>query len=88
MKKAMITISYDEEKLSAVKLYLEQKGMQVEDELTKALETLYTKNVPAGVREFFELRFGAASLPQKAKKQKLTLSSAVEIDSQEVKANE
>ena len=37
MKKVTISISYDEEKLSALKLYLDQKQMQVEDELTKAL---------------------------------------------------
>lgn len=31
MKKVTISISYDEEKLSALKLYLDQKQMQVED---------------------------------------------------------
>ena len=41
MKKVTISISYDEEKLSALKLYLDQKQMQVEDELTKALDALY-----------------------------------------------
>ena len=49
---------YDEEKLSALKLYLDQKQMQVEDELTKALDALYCKNVPAGVRDYFNLRSG------------------------------
>ena len=52
MKKISVSVSYDEEKLSTLRLYLEQKGMQVEDELTKSLDTLYAKNVPAGVREF------------------------------------
>ena len=46
------------EKLSALKLYLDQKQMQVEDELTKALDALYCKNVPAGVRDYFNLRSG------------------------------
>lgn len=55
MKKVTISISYDEEKLSALKLYLDQKQMQVEDELTKALDALYCKNVPAGVRDYFNL---------------------------------
>lgn len=58
MKKVTISISYDEEKLSALKLYLDQKQMQVEDELTKALDALYCKNVPAGVRDYFNLRSG------------------------------
>ena len=72
MKKATLTISYDEEKMTALKLYLEHKGTAVEDELTKALETLYTKSVPAGVREFLALRSGEAAEPSapKARKQK------------------
>lgn len=58
MKKISVSIAYDEEKLSTLKLYLEQKGMQVEDELTKSLDILYAKNVPAGVREFLNMRSG------------------------------
>lgn len=58
MKKAIITINFDEEKTVALKLYLEQKGTSVEKELTKSLETLFTKSVPAGVREFIALRSG------------------------------
>lgn len=58
MKKTTITISFDEEKTAALKLYLKQKGMQMEDELAKAVETLYTKTVPSGVREFIDLRSG------------------------------
>lgn len=73
MKKATISISYDEEKLSALKLYLDQKQMQVEDELTRALDALYCKNVPAGVRDYFNLRSGTTEslAPPKVRKQKL-----------------
>lgn len=42
MKKIAVSISYDEEKLSALKLYLSQKNMQIENELEKALDTLYS----------------------------------------------
>ena len=56
--KKNITVSYDEEKLSALKVYLEQKGQTVEGEVEKALEGLYTKTVPAGVREYLSLRGG------------------------------
>ena len=58
MKKTNITIAYAEEKLAALNLYLSQKTLTVEEELGKALDALYTKNVPAGVREFIELRAG------------------------------
>ena len=52
MKKTTINISYDEEKLSALKMYLGQKGSSLDDELVKMLDTLYGKTVPASVREF------------------------------------
>lgn len=58
MKKATITVNFDEEKTAALKLYLEQKGTSVEKEVAKSLETLFTKSVPAGVREFIALRSG------------------------------
>lgn len=78
MKKASITISFDEEKLSALKMYLDQKNMKVESELEKALDILYTKNVPAGVRDFIDMKSGNANTAApRARKQKPSLSSAV-----------
>lgn len=56
MKKTNISISYSEEKYQALKLYLEQKQMNVEDEIIKVIDTLFTKNVPAGVREYISIR--------------------------------
>ena len=56
MKKISVSVSYDEERLSTLRLYLEQKGMQVEDELTKSLDTLYANGIhvflatPSGAR--------------------------------------
>ena len=80
MKKISVSVSYDEEKLSTRRLYLEQKGMQVEDELTKSLDTLYAKNVPAGVREFLNLRSGNAEPPApKVRKQKAESKPTVEL---------
>ena len=54
MKKTTFNISFDEDKASALVLYLSQKGTTVEAELEKALDTLYTKIVPAGVRDFID----------------------------------
>lgn len=56
MKKATVTISFDEERLSALKMYMEQKNLKLETELEKALENLYSKNVPAGVRGFIDMK--------------------------------
>ncbi len=55
MKKVTVTISFDEEKLSALRLYLKPKDQQVETELEKALDTLYAKTVPQGVREYIDM---------------------------------
>ena len=84
MKKTTITLSYDEEKLSALKLYLGQKETQIEDELVKALDTLYTKSVPAGVREFLEMKVdGVSKPPAPIRKQKI---SSVADENTEAKA--
>jgi len=54
----MVQIPFDEEKLAAAKLYMEQKELSFEEELVKAAEALYGKYVPANVREFLELSAG------------------------------
>ena len=68
MKKITIAIAFDEEKLTALKMYLGQKNMTVEKELEKALDALYGKTVPAGVREFIALRSKTDSPTEKKKK--------------------
>ena len=89
MKKTTITISFDEEKFSALKIYLAQKNMQAESELEKALETLYVKTVPAVVREFIDMKSGAepASAPKPLRRPKPSSSSAVGAADQEMKQN-
>lgn len=76
MKKAVIHVPFDEEKLSAVRLYMAQKELSFEEEMEKAAEMLYGRYVPAGVREFIEMSAGAKSAP-KPKKPKISPSSAV-----------
>lgn len=73
MKKVNITISYDEEKLNTLKVYLQDKQVTVEDELVKNLDTMYQKMVPASVRDYFIKRSGGtvdkpAPKPRKNKK--------------------
>ena len=77
MKKDQINIAYDSEKLSALKMYLGQKNSTVEKELTKALDVLYGKTVPAGVREFIALRTGA-ELPTEKKKKNVAPSAVAD----------
>ena len=70
MKKTSITISFDDEKLSALRLYLKPKDQQVETELEKALDTLYTKTVPQGVREYIDMCAATPRSVPKPRRQK------------------
>lgn len=69
MKKTNITITFDEERLSALKMYLEQKGQTVEGELENMLENIYAKTVPVGVREFINMKAGVAARPDRRKQE-------------------
>lgn len=89
MKKATITISFDEERLSALRMYLEQKNTKVESELEKSLDILYTKNVPAGVRDFIDMKSGSTpTVTPKPRKQKPSASSVVGVSATETPSPE
>ena len=54
MKKDIVRISIDAEKLRAVKQYMEKKESNLEDELAEQVQKLYEKYVPANVREYID----------------------------------
>ena len=54
MKKS-ISISVNEEKLSAIEMYLEQKNTTLAAELEKYADQLYGKVVPQNVRDFIDM---------------------------------
>ena len=88
MKKTTFNISFDEDKASALVLYFSQKGTTVEAELEKALDALYTKTVPAGVRDFIDMRSGntptpAAPKPRKPKPPKTEYTEISEVSADE-----
>ncbi len=66
-EKATVTISYDEERLTALRLYLAEKKTRVEDELTKSLDALYGKIVPQSVRHYLTLRGEEIPIPPSQK---------------------
>jgi len=47
-----IMVSYEEEKLLALRMYAEQRGVSIEDEMAQTAEALYQKYVPANVRAY------------------------------------
>lgn len=75
MKKTIVNVSFEDQKLFAAKPYMEQKGLSFEDEMSKAADALYGKYVPANVREFLEM--SADSQPAAKPKRIQSVSSAV-----------
>ena len=69
MKKSSISIMYDDEKLSAIRLYMSQRDLDFKSELEKSVDGLYAKYVPANVREFIDMKSLQAK-PPKPKKPK------------------
>ncbi|NPV89750.1 MAG: hypothetical protein HPY50_03100 [Firmicutes bacterium] len=56
MKKATVQISFDAEKLGAIKQYMGKKDAELLTELEEVMQKLYEKHVPAPVREYIESR--------------------------------
>ena len=69
MKNTNITISYDEEKLKALKRYLLRKDLSLEEELRRTVEKLYARHVPAAVQDYIEGCQSTSAKPHKADKQ-------------------
>ena len=79
MKKVGISVTFDEEKLSATKMYMLQKNLDVKAELEKALDGMYAKYVPSNVREFIGMK---EQTPVKNKSEKAQKKSEVEVPSE------
>ena len=69
MKKTSVSIMYEDEKLNAVKMYMEQRDLDFKEELEKSVDSLYAKYVPANVREFIDMK-GLQAKPPNPKKPK------------------
>lgn len=52
MKKATVTVSFEQEKLKAVQFYAGKNGTSLELELDMFMEKLYKKYVPSQTREY------------------------------------
>lgn len=68
MKQVNLTITFDEEKLSALKRYMSKKELDLDREMTDALVKLYEKYVPAPVREYIDESDVTASAPSRSRR--------------------
>lgn len=56
MKQTTVTIKYDEERLNAIRQYMNKKDADFEAEMNEVLGKLYEKYVPQAVREYIDSR--------------------------------
>ena len=54
MKKATLELTFESQKERALRKYMKEKGTDPETEMASYLDKLYSKHVPAAVREFIE----------------------------------
>lgn len=55
MRQASITVSFEQERLKALRFYASKRGAGLEAELAAYLEKLYERFVPPQAREYIEL---------------------------------
>lgn len=65
MKKATITLSFDEDKLSALEFSLKKEGASTQARLEETLGQLYEQTVPVPVREFLGSRAAPPARPKR-----------------------
>lgn len=68
MKNEKITIEFDDEKLDALNVYLNEKELVLENELVDTVQKLYEKHVPVMVRSFIERDRNKQTLVKKRSK--------------------
>ena len=68
MKNEKITIEFDDEKLDAMNVYLNEKELVLENELVDTVQKLYEKHVPVMVRSFIERDRNKQTLVKKRSK--------------------
>ena len=65
MKKATVTITFDDEKLGALEFSLRKEHTSVQERMEDALNALYEQAVPEPVREYLDSKNGPAPKPKR-----------------------
>ncbi len=68
MKKTVVKVSLNAEKLRAVESYMEKKEVNLEEELVDQVQKLYQRYVPANVREYIDEKQEEEKKKRKPKK--------------------
>ena len=65
MKKANITLTFDDDKLDALEFSLKKENASVQSRMDEALKQLYEKTVPEPVREYLDSKAAPAAKPKR-----------------------
>ena len=65
MKKATVTVTFDDEKLGALEFSLRKEHSSVQEHLEDALNALYEKTVPEPLREYLDSKAAPAAVKPK-----------------------
>ena len=68
MKKATVTVTFDDEKLGALEFSLRKEHSSVQEHLEDALNALYEKTVPEPLREYLDSKAAPAPKPKRTAK--------------------
>ena len=68
MKKATVTVTFDDEKLGALEFSLRKEHSSVQEHLEDALNALYEKTVPEPLREYLDSKAVPAPKPKRTVK--------------------
>lgn len=68
MKKATVTVTFDDEKLGALEFSLRKDHSSVQEHLEDALNALYEKTVPEPLREYLDSKAVPAPKPKRTVK--------------------
>lgn len=80
MKRINLLISFEDDKLRALRFYMEKKELNVEDELQAQLARLYEKMVPVQVREYIESQSESEIQKQEGKVEEDTVKQEIKSE--------
>ena len=79
MKKATVTVTFDDEKLGALEFSLRKEHSSVQEHLEDALNALYEKTVPEPLREYLDSKTVPAAKPKRTPKTAKPQTVATEL---------
>ena len=79
MKKATVTVAFDDEKLGALEFSLRKEHSSVQAHMDDALKQLYEQMVPEPVREYLDSKTVPAAKPKRTPKTAKPQTVATEL---------